>query len=402
MVGGRIDEVMIFWELPSEILGQIYACCLEMDWCVARLVCRAWNVRASLIECRVHYCNRGFRNLRSRLEWVRRSTLREFVLSSYYYAISFSCEDMRVLSEFRNLECLEIKLDIGGVGVSVGQLGKLRKLKKLELWNWVIDDGICELNGLEELYLKRCRVKSLGWMRRGGGEGIGLKSLVFDTCQGKELCFGDLEYGRGLKKLVVNYFCDFNRDLIEGEAMNAFGKLNGLEELSVKSGGCIDDVRLCGIESLVKLRLECRQMRRGLFGLGLKLTDLDISGCNEILSEDLCRLGELKGLRFLNVSRCFMMDDTVMLEIGKLEKLEILKMAGSKVTDAGFGYFCGLLNLEEIYVNFCDITDAGLGYLAFLGAFAKLRKINAYGCEGVTDVGINGLVKLGITVGDLI
>ncbi len=80
---------------------------------------------------------------------------------------------------------------------------------------------------------------------------------------------------------------------------------------------------------------------------------------------------------------------SLLQEIPK-EKLHILDLTGTKVSDGDLGYLKDQTNLFWLKLNYTPITDQGLESLAQ----KKLVRLELHGCRGITDKGILTLMKV--------
>jgi serine/threonine protein kinase len=106
------------------------------------------------------------------------------------------------------------------------------------------------------------------------------------------------------------------------------------------------------------------------------------------ISADLAQLKDVsfKGLDFTgNQNLRF----SLLQEIPK-EKLHILDLTGTKVSDGDLGYLRDQNNLFWLKLNYTPITDQGLESLTQ----KKLVRLELHGCRGITDKGILTLLKV--------
>jgi internalin A len=85
--------------------------------------------------------------------------------------------------------------------------------------------------------------------------------------------------------------------------------------------------------------------------------------------------------------------DAVIVEVGRLTRLESLSLSGSSVSDAGLAHLKGLTKLSVLELSGTHVTDAGLEHLKGL---TNLSELHIDGTE-VTDAGLEnlkGLTKL--------
>jgi hypothetical protein len=86
------------------------------------------------------------------------------------------------------------------------------------------------------------------------------------------------------------------------------------------------------------------------------------------------------------------LSDEILVHVGKLRQLESLHLGGrGKITDAGLAEIERLSNLNELYVNYDAIGDAGLAQLSGL---TRLECLAAHGCAAITDSGLAHLTTM--------
>jgi Leucine-rich repeat (LRR) protein len=158
-------------------------------------------------------------------------------------------------------------------------------------------------------------------------------------------------------------------DIADGD----FGRLKNLHTL-ILHGQAVEGV---GIKNLSKLE-QLRDLR-------LCLDKVDT------MIQDLSRMKELRTLDLFGSA----ISDRGLKALGKLpnEKLENLRLARNKITDAGLAELAAIPNLQVLDLSDNGITDAGVKHLARLGRLKKLYLSNT----GVEDAGLKylgGLKKL--------
>jgi hypothetical protein len=100
------------------------------------------------------------------------------------------------------------------------------------------------------------------------------------------------------------------------------------------------------------------------------LTELDLSGCDQVTDVSVSRLKKINGLEILDLSFCNQISDASLVQLAELE------------------------NLRSLNLNWCyAVTDGGLSALA---KCSSLQSLSLWGCEEVTDLGVTALAKLPI------
>jgi len=177
---------------------------------------------------------------------------------------------------------------------------------------------------------------------------------------------------------------------LSNESMSYLPGLPGLEWLEIGGGS----VNGAGLENLKN----CTALRR------LYVHDLDLAGDPlewlsnlknlEALSLQRTRInaGALKnlkspGLTVLNLSGDDITDDD-MDQVAALAGLEVLALAGTKITGAGIAKLEGMKGLNELNIMNCAVVDSDLE--SFL-SMPNLRIVYAAGCN-LSDMAIQGVV----------
>jgi Leucine-rich repeat (LRR) protein len=93
------------------------------------------------------------------------------------------------------------------------------------------------------------------------------------------------------------------------------------------------------------------------------LQRLELSG--DVENARMPGLGALTGLRELRL-RHPQLDDRVTEELAKLERLEVLDLAGSRISDVGLAHLGKLAALRELHLSGSRVTNRGLEQLAAL------------------------------------
>ena len=182
--------------------------------------------------------------------------------------------------------------------------------------------------------------------------------------------------------------------------LTAIANMITLEVLNLGDANVTDE-NLAALAGLINLRhLDLKDMRAGNSALAnlktlSKLEVLDLSDSHRIGDEGLKVLGELLKLHTLRLRKVNMIGPA-MQEIGKLINLRRLDIGENwKLTDEALEPLAQLHQLEElkvggIYAN-TWITDVTMSYIAKL---VKLRRLDLFGLENLTDVGIRKISDL--------
>lgn len=115
--------------------------------------------------------------------------------------------------------------------------------------------------------------------------------------------------------------------------------------------------------------------------LGIPITDLDVSGCEQVTDVGLAA-----------ISNGTSPTGGANLAGGGKLPISTLSLRGcSQVTDAGMGYLAlGLTTLQRVDLAYCQgITDIGLSSFEFSPSLAS---IDVTGCRGITSAGTEYLL----------
>jgi len=117
-----------------------------------------------------------------------------------------------------------------------------------------------------------------------------------------------------------------------------------------------------------------------------QLLQLSGQGDQQISDEDLSRLAALPDLErlFLNFTD---ISDAALVFVARANKLTDLRLAQTHISDAGLAYLAHLENLQSLDLFGTNITDAGIEHLA---ALPNLKRIDLRGTQ-VTDAGEEAL-----------
>ncbi len=284
----------------------------------------------------------------------------------------------KYIGSLSSLEYLDLPYRVTDAGMAyVAELPLLKRLYFGELGSQVTDAGLhhlAKLTALEELAL---------WGERMGDAGLvhlrGLPRLKYLFLRGPHFTDAGcvhlkdisslrmLSYHEGVARITdaglvhiadipnLESLCLHGMKHITDEGIAHLAKMRSLKKLEIGSSQVTD--RGLGYLSQIKTleRLELPQEQRGITDSGLAY------------------LGQLPNLRQLHVSRLHYNDP---------------KMNTEYYTDKGLEALTRCTGLEELSIGSIGITDAGMDHIAKL---AKLKRLNLFGCDNVTD---KGLAKL--------
>lgn len=176
-------------------------------------------------------------------------------------------------------------------------------------------------------------------------------------------------------------------------------RLTSLRELSLKHCPVIDLGPLTPLR-LRKLTLDQNPSLTNLSPLSRMCTlrHLSLQRCELLPDEALESLVGLKQLRTLNLSFCAALSAAGLCTLSKLTGLKELDFTGTRLDDTVMRVLCQSLQLEELQLCACDITDTSLRDLASQTA---LRRLNLEGCRNLADLTplatIVSLLELGLS-----
>lgn len=278
-------------------------------------------------------------------------------------------------------------------GALLDQIGRLDRLKTLDLMAWKLDDAtLAHLRGfgrLEELDLSWCHdltdagIAPLGGLRR-------LRRLRLPLSPGRIK-------GPGLASL---------RGLDRLEALEMGGIAPGDDDLAhlaglaslrylVVAGDRLTDrglVHLGGLVRLEGLKLEGHPAEITAAGLAhlSGLRRLEGLILHDSCVKSLGPLGRLDRLKVLDVSGA-PIDDDGLAAVAGLRALEQLDLTRTRVGPAGLAHLAGLDRLKLLIIEGSAVTDASLGRLAGLPG---LERLSLRGRPGLTDSGLAKLAGL--------
>ncbi len=269
------------------------------------------------------------------------------------------------------------------------ELGRVRALRELALGGaaWVTDVGVEALAGAERL--ERLALSGARWVTGSGLEPVvaacaGLRHVELTWCDrltDEALLFlSDLPM---LESLVLDV-----TPRLTAQGLRWLSLQPTLRRLVVARTERLDGSALEALHGAPRLReLELRALpldARTLHALAaLPLVRLSGSWvADEATDRALPRLGSLRELE-LDFQGAF--DDGAARAIAQLPWLTRLVARGGGFTDAGLAALVELPRLEVLELPFAAISDAGL--LALERA-PSLRRVDLYGCAGVSAAGV--------------
>jgi internalin A len=227
-------------------------------------------------------------------------------------------------------------------------LGRLRRLRSLELDHFGVDYGRGSLKGLAE-----CK---------------GLTELVLTNYRLKPTDLAEIVKLPNLTRL------DLSNTSLDGVDLRSLSKLNSLARLNLDSSGAtptgLTDARLPELQGLTDLR------------------ELRLAG-NPISDAGIAELSPLRRLQRLQIAQT-QITHGALKSVGRLSNLAELDLFGTAITDAGVADLGGLHQLAVLDLGMTQITDAGLKQLARLG---ELRCLNLEETP-ITDAGLKVLVAI--------
>jgi hypothetical protein len=120
---------------------------------------------------------------------------------------------------------------------------------------------------------------------------------------------------------------------------------------------------------------------RKLKHLGFLRTQLTAAGMEHV--------SQMPELRTLRIYDGMAIDDTALIPIGRLSRLEDLALGQTGITDDGLRHLHGLNQLKKLDLRITNITDEGIAHLA---SFDKLQELTLN--ANITDAGMRKLTAL--------
>lgn len=111
-----------------------------------------------------------------------------------------------------------------------------------------------------------------------------------------------------------------------------------------------------------------------------KLETLDLSQSCFSHTTYGCYLGNLQGLRELDLHGCSL-SDTQLLQFGSLARLEKLDLSNNQITDQGVSFLASWFSLVVLDVSENQITNQGLEALQVLPSLQDVEAFNTKICE---------------------
>lgn len=162
------------------------------------------------------------------------------------------------------------------------------------------------------------------------------------------------------------------------EAIINISHLNSLEALSLDGCRCLTDRSLAALAGLFRLK------------------KLDVSQCDLITDAGLKALENLEELEELSLGWCRLISDNgvdiLTGHYGRSQRLRVLSLARSSITDAAGDYLSRLQSLEELDINGCS----NIGSYALGRAFSKMTKLTTLDvsyCPGVLRSSWQGCIQ---------
>ncbi|KAG0199285.1 hypothetical protein BGX28_007427 [Mortierella sp. GBA30] len=265
-------------------------------------------------------------------------------------------------------------------------IGRFEELEYLDLSHCRITDKTLEfilnLRNLGTLHLSSTKITSAGLAKiiaEAAWKGT-LHTLDMSYCQGiaGSSVLLNLQELLNLRTLRLSNTLAFNRSPVQVPDCKAFTRLLDLDIARTPIGD--DDlITLIGsfrsVESLnmtscpnigIHALEQCVQgIRDRLASNGLPLTHLDLTG-------------------FL-----FVTDDAI-LTLAEAKNLQMLSLAGTKLTDIGSAVFVHMSSLKELSLDRTSIGDKSMEYLRDLG---RIEVLSLHRCQRLTTVGVVSLGK---------
>jgi len=118
----------------------------------------------------------------------------------------------------------------------------------------------------------------------------------------------------------------------------------------------------------------------------MKLTRIDISGCDEVVDSCLDYISKFAFLEYLDVSYCIHIGDRGLCYLSELKCLKELWVCEVDISDVGMSHISKISSLRSIYMSDCKgVSDDGLKELSNLHL---LQILEVDGCTGLSDYGM--------------
>lgn len=167
--------------------------------------------------------------------------------------------------------------------------------------------------------------------------------------------------------------------------------LSGCEEMAEEG-----DNHLSSLIQLKELSLSTHQMKNLNFIRCLtNLESLDLSECDKLKDQHLSALGPLKNLRILNIKECAKLTFDLFIYLKEFTRLK--KLIFSSLNDAeegnneNFHFITHLVNLNHLEISNCEISDENAA------SFGQLRQLNYFfisESDAITDKFFNCITHL--------
>jgi Leucine-rich repeat (LRR) protein len=175
--------------------------------------------------------------------------------------------------------------------------------------------------------------------------------------------------------------------------------LRALSQLSLRHCS-VTDLRPIASLPLTKLLLDENYELTNLSPLAAMSTlrCISLEDCKLLPDEALASITSLKELRTINLGYCLALSSTGLSTLSKLTNLKDLDFTATQLTDDVLGVLCQTLDLEELWLYGCEITNIGLSYLA---SQQSLRCLKLDHCERLTNLDLlpplKALRRLGLS-----
>jgi len=280
------------------------------------------------------------------------------------------------------LERLE-SLDLHNCSLLTGQgVAHLARLNltnlKLEGCDCVDDDSVgflAEISTLRTLDISSSDITGTGLKKL---QSLRLEALDISHC--RKIASGDFSFAASLLILNLSYTLAADSDLhglpnltslrletcnITDRALELVAKITTLQSLNVYNCVMITDD---GLAHLANTRLK----------------GVNLAFCKHVTDKGLAELAQIPTLTRLNVDCCKQVGDVGVSHFNNLTKLNV---ANTRVSNKGLEDVGRMAELEVLYLDECNIDDAGLGLLVGL---KNLNKLSLSG-TAVTNRGLQWL-----------
>jgi len=190
----------------------------------------------------------------------------------------------------------------------------------------------------------------------------------------------------------------FNKGMT-GFSLKYISNVSALQKLYFRDKDDIPQGLLIGnianLQNLVHLGLPSSKIEDSFFeraaGNFQKMEVLDISS-SKITNSGLMSISKLHTLRRLDVSACFEITDDGFASLPQLQRLEHLRLSDTLITDHGICHVSKMMSLRFLDLHSCEeLTDAGLEHVTNL---QYLYSLGIGGNDNYTDVGFAFIGRL--------